>query len=694
MNQNAAFGGCGSFAKPLWATAIQDPPTAGRGSVRIRLNKSPTISPMNSRRPKPARSTLPARRLRLRRTFLLAVGVLIGSVLAAVYAPGLWKQQVNEQQPKEPVQKQQQEAAGGKETAPITPVAASPYKNTHPGVKYVGSKACVACHEHEHESYQHTGMAQSMATVDLSREPADGAFDHPLSKSRYEVRRKDGQMWHRELLLTGGEEEVLLQEYPVKYVTGSGRHSLTYLVEDEGFLMESPITWYTSRKAWGMSPGYDRPNHSGFEREVGETCLVCHAGQIKAEGKSLHRMTITEAAIGCEQCHGPGELHIQRQKNIAAIGASPPADVDFDNTIVNPARLTRELSEAVCQQCHLRGSAAAFAKGKSPFDFRPGLPLGEFVQHYELETPNRQMSVVGHVEQMHQSKCYQETKTFSCLTCHGPHGEPKREALTKHYIQVCTSCHRPEACRVNPERRQKESPENNCLACHMPQTPTDIPHLAFTHHRVGIHGAAKDLDQDSQAEGVVSLRPVLDISQLSESEQKRSLGLAFLELANKEEGSPRRLQYQRQALTLLGEVRAAGGVDGTVDAWLARLQFERGMPGVQNYAQSALADRQLAGQDLCHALFLLADAQFQQKRYADAMRTLEQLGKLRRHSMQWLLMAQCQREVGNEAATEQALLKAVHINPRLTKIQKQLADIYRLRGNEARARYHEVRAVP
>ena len=653
---------------------------------------------MKSSRQKTARfSRVPTRPRRLRPMFLLAVGVLVGSVLAAVYAPGLWKQRVNEQPPKERPQNQQLDAVGATEAPDIKPAAASPYKNTRPGVQYVGSKACIACHEQEHESFAHTGMAQSMATVDLSREPADGAFNHSLSKSRYEVRRKDGQMWHRELLLTGGEEEVLLQEYPVKYVTGSGRHSLTYLVEDDGFLMESPITWYTSRKAWGMSPGYDRPTHSGFEREVGETCLVCHAGQIKAEGRSLHRMTITEAAIGCEQCHGPGELHLHQRKNVTDKTAAQSAAMDLDDTIVNPARLTRELSEAVCQQCHLRGSAAVFAKGKTPFDFRPGLPLGEFVQHYELETPNIQMSVVGHVEQMHQSKCYQKTKTFSCLTCHGPHGEPESETRTKHYNQVCVSCHQPDVCRVSPERRQKESPNNDCVACHMPRTSTDIPHLAFTHHRVGIHAASASSDIGSKkgtGTDAIALRPMFGISHASGQEQQRSLGLAYLEVASTEDVPARRLQYQRQALSLLTEVRATGGADGTVDAWLARLRFELGMPSVQRFAQSALTDSELTGQDLCHALFLLADAQFQQHRYSEAIQTLEQLGKLRRHSMQWLLMAQCQKEVGNEAATEQALLKAVHINPRLTEIQQKLAELYRQRGNEVRARYHAARAVP
>jgi hypothetical protein len=649
---------------------------------------------MTSSRPKNARPPrVPARPRRLRKSFLLAVGVLVGGVLAAVYAPGLWKKKGAEQLPGEPPQKQQQETVEGKDA--VKHIAASPYKNTASGVRYVGSQTCTSCHENEHKSYQHTGMAQSMATVDLTREPPDGAFDHAPSNSRYEVRRKDGQMWHRELLLTGGKEEVLLQEYPVKYVTGSGRHSLTYVVEDDGFLMESPITWYTSRKAWSMSPGYDRPHHSGFEREIGESCLVCHAGRIKTEGKSLHRLQVIEAAIGCEQCHGPGELHMKRQNQIGT-AAVPAETEEVDDAIVNPSRLTRELSEAICQQCHLRGAAAVLRQGRTLVDFRPGLPLREVMHHYELEAPNTQMSVVGHVEQMHQSKCFQEAKTFSCLTCHGPHGDLEGEARIQHYIQVCTSCHQPEACRVSPQRRQKENPQNHCVACHMPQTSTDIPHLAFTHHRVGIHDAEKESDRDltrNDAADTVALRAMFDVSQLSESERKRSLGLAYLELANSAEGASRRPQYQLQGHSLLTEARAAGGVDGTVDAWLARLHFELGLPGVQRYAQSALADPQLAGQDLCHALFLLADSQFQQTRYAEAIQTLEQLGKLRRHSMQWLLMAQCQQELGNKAAMEQALLKAVHINPRLPKVQRQLAEMYRQRGNEARARYHELRAV-
>ena len=231
-------------------------------------------------------------------------------------------------------------------TMPLPALAASPYLNTAVAVRYVGSEACRACHVAEHASFHRTGMGRSMALVDPQHEPPDADFDHRKSGRRYQIVRKDGKMLHRELRL-GGAAEIVLSEYPVQYVVGSGRHSLTYLVEAEGFLVESPVTWYTAKKSWGMSPGYDQAEHAGFERAIGESCLICHAGQAEPIGGSLHRMEVKEAAIGCERCHGPGELHVAR--HTGKPGGGEVGAIDF--TIVNPARLPRPLAEAVCQQC-------------------------------------------------------------------------------------------------------------------------------------------------------------------------------------------------------------------------------------------------------------------------------------------------------------------------------------------------------
>src|SRR5260370_1086433 len=80
-----------------------------------------------------------------------------------------------------------------------------------------------------------------------------------------------------------------LAHLPIRYLVGSGAFSRTYLVEVDGFLHESPITWYTAKKKWAMSPGYDGPQHAGFDRPVAIGCLVCHAGRVEAVEGAVHR---------------------------------------------------------------------------------------------------------------------------------------------------------------------------------------------------------------------------------------------------------------------------------------------------------------------------------------------------------------------------------------------------------------------
>lgn len=567
-------------------------------------------------------------------------------------------------------------------TFPLAPVSDSPFLNTKPDAKYVGSASCTGCHEKETQSYHHTGMGRSMATVDLGREPPDGAYDHPASKRRYAVERKDGQLRHRESLIAGN---VVLQDHPVKYVVGSGRHSLTYLVETDGFLVESPITWYRSKNAWAMSPGYDTPLHGGFEQAIGEGCLFCHAGRAEAIDGSLHRMKVIEAAIGCERCHGPGSLHVEMQTNGKA------AANGIDRTIVNPKHLSRDLAEAVCMQCHLRSSATIEGRGRGSNAYRPGLPLQDFRQDYALEVPDRPMTVVGHVEQMHLSKCYVKSDTLTCTTCHNPHGEPEAKDRERFYNGTCATCHKPAACKVDPAVRAKESPANNCVGCHMPASPTEIPHLAFTHHRIGIH--SKDA-KPKAVSGMGTLRPFLDVSRLSEIDRARSLGLAYLEVANRERDPANSAEYRRRAHAILGEVIAAGLRDPALDAAMARLSFDLQLPGGRAFAVSALYGPGLTAQDRCNALFILAEDSIRKGEPEEARTRLEELTKLRRHPSDWLLLADARQQFNAPDAAIDALERAVRINPRLPRIQTHLADYHRTKGDATKADWHKERAVP
>jgi len=502
-----------------------------------------------------------------------------------------------------------------------------------------------------------------MAAVDAAREPPDAAYAHPKSGRCYQVMRKGGELWHRELR-AGDSGDVTLAESPLKYVVGSGRHARTYLAEVEGFLVESPVTWYTSRGAWDMSPGYDRPDHFGFQRGVGENCLYCHAGRAEAVGKSQYRISVSEAAIGCERCHGPGSLHAELHDPLKGGGKEKGA---VDYTIVNPRRLPRELAEAVCYQCHLLAPAMVPVRGHTLADFRPGLPLEDFRTDYKLESEDRPMTVTGHVEQMHLSRCYKESATLTCVTCHDPHAFPGPTQKATHYRTVCESCHAPEKCRVDKERLRRESPDNDCVKCHMPSAATEVAHVSFTHHRIGIHPAPPDPSTGTARKGglVGLLRPWRECARLTDADRQRSLGLAYLEISREQKERGAAVAYHAQAVQLMSAARAAGLRDPVLEAKLARHYLQRGSGEAFGLAEAALSHPRIAPAERCEATLVLGVERLKRGRYEDALSAFRELVTLRRHPDDWLLTAECEKALGNRAAAEEALRHALRINPRL-----------------------------
>src|SRR5207244_9283523 len=137
------------------------------------------------------------------------------------------------------------------------------------------------------------------------------------------------------------------------------------------------------------------------------------------------------------------------------------------------------------------------------------------------------------------------------------------------------SCHQPQECKVPKGRLLQKSPDNNCVQGHMPSSSTDIPHVAFTHHRVAVHEKLPRLASDAAQAGggTGKLRLFLDRAPLSEVDKQRSLGLAYLVLANAERDAEREAAYRSQAFQLLSGAYNAGLRDPTLEAPLARLYF-------------------------------------------------------------------------------------------------------------------------
>lgn len=580
--------------------------------------------------------------------------------------------------------------------APVDPFplpgrSPSPFRNTAVDVAYVGSAACVTCHQGRTATFRATGMGCSMAVVDAGAEPPDAQFDHPASQTRFQILRKAGQLWHREARLTAAGDEIELNLLPLKYVVGSGHFARTYLAEVDGFLVQSPVTWYASTQAWSMSPGYDRPDHAGFERPIGEGCLICHAGRASVVGLSQHRITIHEPALSCERCHGPGALHLARhgqgQKHARAANG-------VDDTIVNPAHLPRDRAEAVCQQCHLHSAAAVLARGKALGDFRPGLPLSDFRHDFRLEVGAKAVTVVGHVEQLHLSRCYQQSQTLTCTTCHNPHAKPAPEKRLAHHQAICLSCHDQGRCKVAPATLAAKSPDNNCVQCHMPATPTEVPHVAATHHRIAVHGTPPLATPGPPDLAAATLMPLTPQTHHGTIDQQRALGLAYLELARGAATPAQAATYRTRAQHILSQVRAAGLRDHLMEALLARALFDLKQGDPLALAEAALANSSLAGVERCAALYVVAAERATRKQYSEAIGALRELVQLRRHPHDWLLLAQCEDALGNRGSATQALQTAVAINPRLAQVHQLLARHFRQNGDALKAEFHERRAIP
>ncbi|MBT4866346.1 MAG: hypothetical protein HON53_14680, partial [Planctomycetaceae bacterium] len=228
-----------------------------------------------------------------------------------------------------------QSPTDGQDQFRLPSIATSRFRNTSKAVAYVGNRKCQECHSDEHDSYLKTMHSRSLAEVDISREPPDGEFFHELSGRHYRVYREGKQLRLREFIEDSEGQEVVLADHAARFSFGSGNYARMYLVKVYDYLIEAPMTWYPRRQSWGMSAGYEKDSHQvGFDREVGWGCIRCHGGQVERIGGADQRLNVTELAISCERCHGPGALHVKERK------AELPILGSIDDSIVNIRHLS------------------------------------------------------------------------------------------------------------------------------------------------------------------------------------------------------------------------------------------------------------------------------------------------------------------------------------------------------------------
>ena len=412
-------------------------------------------------------------------------------------------------------------------------------------------------------------MAQSFypMTADRAVEDFSGVVVRDAQGAFAYVARREGDRFvQEELQLDPTGDVVGRLTRTMDYVVGSGSAARTYLTDDAGILRQLPLTWYTQSAGdpeqgttvgaagsggghWAFSPGYEVAN-GRFSRAVPPACMSCHNGVSPPVPFVEGRYASLAEGIGCEQCHGPGELHVEART------LDPEAADSVDYTIVNPADLTLDLQLDVCQQCHLNGTVSVLRDGETADSYRPSVPLSAHRALFNVASgdPNV-VGVISHADRMKASACFQSAP-MTCTTCHDPH-EGFRDKGPDYFNATCRSCHAPEALRAAlpaPESQAVHVATADCFSCHMPKvTADDAPHASFTDHRIRVVS-------DDAVTGVASegeLEPYFERDRGTE-EGETYLAMATV-IYGRREGDRSRLQAGASALADALERRAAPG---------------------------------------------------------------------------------------------------------------------------------------
>ena len=348
---------------------------------------------------------------------------------------------------------------------------------------YVGSRACARCHPSIYESFSRTDMARSMSEITpalLEKIPTSASIFDPKLNRHFEIYARDGSLYQSEYETAADGKDVFRATHKVEWIIGSGANGSGAIVKRDEYLFEAPLSLYAKPRQWSLSPGYEFGDY-GFDRPILAGCIACHSGQprpvLDGNGR-FQDPPFIELAIGCENCHGPGEAHIASAEMGSPMGS-----------ITNPAKLSSWLADNICMSCHQTGDARVLQAGKTYRDFRPGAELDDslsiFLVPFGRDSAPKD-DLLEHYLSMRLSKCYlRSSGRLSCISCHDPHVQPSPSDAPEYFRKKCLACHTEKSCALPLSLRQHKTPPDDCAGCHMPKrNVTAISHSVLTNHRI------------------------------------------------------------------------------------------------------------------------------------------------------------------------------------------------------------------
>lgn len=331
---------------------------------------------------------------------------------------------------------------------------------------YAATEKCASCHKDIYENHLKTahfktGQPASAASIMGSFEKGKNEYAYTKDIVLSMQQRDSG--YYQVAYFKGEEKKAMRFDITI----GSGVMGQSYLNWRGNRLYQLPITYFTAANQWSNSPGFPS-DRVLIDRPVTARCLECHVSYAaSADSSAMEPMQFDHNRIiygvDCQKCHGPAAAHVEYQ-------TKHPEDKKA-KFIINPKQLTRSQQIDICALCH----GGNIQKTKPSFSFTAGNKLTD---HFTVDTStnfvlNSPVDVHGNqVGLLRASKCFLNTQTLTCNTCHNTHENERGK--TELFSQRCAGCHNAKDAifMAAPTHKQVPALKKNCIDCHMPAQPS------------------------------------------------------------------------------------------------------------------------------------------------------------------------------------------------------------------------------